>query len=327
MLDLVSLLEQSGRSIVEDLRRWFAPYPSGAGYYVVSDYCLNDPKKNHDVYAFEILLNHDTQDAIEEYIRAVAPKDLKSSRTTSEGLGKYLVSPVAFSLSFVVSRETSALRDYFSSEDIKAFVQAARELVQGWIENAPEHADYFGKVERRLRRLSLEMVRKQRSDRLIRQIFLVATFGSYVFDLLDIAKSPKAVKWISDRDAMFDRHDGLAFDLAFVIWLVSRSSRPGNPGAVPHLTFGLPGMDGVNDYEELIRLPDYLAGTLADLALPKIEFSHDKFPPIFKQLFVEASNNAVLQVTMSGDQLTTRRLGFGAERSAWQSLQPGAWTT
>lgn len=125
---------------------------------------------------------------------------------------------------------------------------------------------------------------------------------------------------------MFDRHDGLAFDLAFLFWLVSRSSKNGNPGAIPHLSFGLPGMDGVNDYAELIRLPDYLAGTLADMALPELEFSHDKFPPIFKQVFVEASNNAVLQVTMSGDQVTTRRLGFGAQRSAWQSLKPGDWS-
>lgn len=325
MLDLLSLLGRSGQSVVEDLRRWFAPYPSGAAYYVVSDYCLNDANKNHDVYAFEVLLNHDTQAAIEEYIRAVAPRDLKSSRKTSEGLVKYLVSPVSFSISFVVSRESSALRDYASSENIKAFVQAARELVQGWAENAPEHAGYFGEVDLRLQRLALEMVRKQRSDRLIRQMFLVAAFGSYVFDVLDIAKAPTAVKWISDRDAMFDRHDGLAFDLAFVIWLVSRSSRPGNAGAVPNMSFGLPGIDGINEYAELIRLPDYLAGTLADMALPVLEFSHDKFPPIFHQVFVKASNNAVLQVTMTGDRLTTRRLGFGAERSAWQSLQPGDW--
>ncbi|MDP1599427.1 hypothetical protein [Phenylobacterium sp.] len=40
MLDLLKLLNQSGPSIGDDLKRWFAPYDSGAAYYVVSDYCL-----------------------------------------------------------------------------------------------------------------------------------------------------------------------------------------------------------------------------------------------------------------------------------------------
>ena len=82
-------------------------------------------------------------------------------------------------------------------------------------------------------------------------------------------------------------------------------------------------MDGETEYAELIRLPDYLAGTLADVSLPEIEFSHDKFPPLFTQLFIEASNNAVLQVGHEGETLITRRVLFGAPRSVWQPLQPG----
>lgn len=325
MFDLLSLLEISGRTIGEDLKRWFAPYKSGAGYYVVSDYCLNDPGKKHDVYAFEIVLSHDTLDNISEYIRAVAPRDLKASRTTSKGLGQYLVCPVTFSVSFVVARDASALRGYASVEAIKSFIPEARGLIQLWIENSPEHAGYFERLDRQLQHLGLEMARKQRSDRLIRQIFLVATFGAYVLELLDIAQAPATIGWISDRDAMYDRYDGLAFDLAFLIWLVSRSSKTDTPTAVPHLGFGLPGMDGVNEYAELIRLPDYLAGTLADLALPDLEFTHVKFPPIFTQVFVNASNNAVVQVLMNGSQMTTRRISFGAPRAAWQALQPGEW--
>lgn len=325
MFELISLLEKSGRTIREDLTRWFQPYLPGGAYYLISDYCLNDAGKNHDVYAFEIVLNHDTRKAMAEYVRAVAPRDLKASRTTSEGLGQYLASPVTFSVNFVVARETNALRDYVSGERLRAFLPVARNLVQDWARNNAEHAAYFEAVDRRLKQLNLEVARKQPSDRLIRQIMLVAAFGAYVLDILDIAKAPQAIKWISDRDAMFDRHDNVAFDLAYLFWLVSRSSRCGSQGPVPNVAFGLPGMDGVNDYAELIRLPDYLAGTLADVTLPDLEFSHEKFPPIFRQVFVEASNNAVVQVGMSGETLITRRLGFGALRSAWQSLQPGDW--
>lgn len=67
MLELISLLEKSGRTIRDDLTRWFQPYLPGGVYYLVSDYCLNDAGKNHDVYAFEIVRNHDTRDAKDDW--------------------------------------------------------------------------------------------------------------------------------------------------------------------------------------------------------------------------------------------------------------------
>lgn len=325
MLDLLKLLNQSGRSIGDDLKRWFAPYDSGAAYYVVSDYCLGDAGKKHDVYAFEIVLHHDSPGAIEEYIRAVAPRDLKSSRKASHGLGQYLVCPVTFSVSFAVAKETRALRGYATAEAITDFIPQARQIVAGWIDHNPDHAEYFERLDRQLRQLGDEMGHKRRNERLVRQIFLVATFAAYVFDLLDLAKAPSEVLWISDRDAMFDRHDGLAFDLGFFFWLLVRSGWASSSPPMPRLKFAAPGMDGETEYAELIRLPDYLAGTLADVALPDIAFSHDKFPPLFAQLFVEASNNAILQINQDGEALVTRRVMFGAPRSVWQPLQPGEW--
>jgi hypothetical protein len=76
------------------------------------------------------------------------------------------------------------------------------------------------------------------------------------------------------------------------------------------MEFGQPGMDGLNEYAELIRLPDYLAGTLADMSLPELEFSHDKFPPIFSQVFVNARNNAIIEVLAERGGVTTSRIGF-----------------
>jgi hypothetical protein len=325
MLDLLNLLNQSGQSVSGDLERWFAPYSAGAAYYLVSDYCLGDAGKQHDVYAFEIVLHHDRLSAIEEYIRAVAPSDLKGARKASHGLGQYLVCPVTFSVSFSVAKETRALRGYATVDEMTSFVPEARRVVAAWIEHNSNHAAYFERLDRRLKLLGDELAQKRRNEKLIRQIFLVATFAAYVLELLDDAKAPSEVCWISDRDAMFDRYDGLAFDLAFFFWLLVRSERAPSSPPVPRLKFASPGMDGEQEYAELIRLPDYLAGTLADISLPEIEFSHDKFPPLFSQLFVEASNNAVLQVDLDGEALVTRRVLFGSPRSVWQPLQPDEW--
>lgn len=42
------------------MEKWFSPYPRGAAWYVISDYCIADAKKANDAFSFVIVLNHDT---------------------------------------------------------------------------------------------------------------------------------------------------------------------------------------------------------------------------------------------------------------------------
>ncbi|MBY5400139.1 hypothetical protein HFN01_35705 [Rhizobium leguminosarum] len=90
MFELINLLETVYRTISADLEAWFEQFPQGLAWNVFSDYCIGDPNKANDTFAFAIVLNHDTQSNIEEYIVAVAPSDIKGSRSSSEGLIKYL---------------------------------------------------------------------------------------------------------------------------------------------------------------------------------------------------------------------------------------------
>jgi hypothetical protein len=112
----------------------------------------------------------------------------------------------------------------------------------------------------------------------MRQIHLVAALAASLFKCLDAVRPPSHIRWIRDRDAMFDRHDAIAFDLAHYYFLLLRSQ---DSVAValerPDFIFALPGMDGIRQYEELIQLPDCLAGTIADIDVPAMQFSDDKF--------------------------------------------------
>jgi hypothetical protein len=124
MFELLSLLQTSSRTISDDLRRWFEPYPEGGAYYVVSDYGLNDETKQNDVFAFEIILAHDKLAAISDYIGAVAPRDIKKSRKASRGLGQYLVSPVTFSVSFVMTRSSRSQTHKRDSQRAAGLIQS-----------------------------------------------------------------------------------------------------------------------------------------------------------------------------------------------------------
>ena len=88
------------QSTQKDFVSWFKDFPAGASWYVISDYCFGDNTKSNDVVTFSVLLHHDTPDNIKEYIRAHAPKDIKKTRSPSEGFIQYLNAPVIFHFSF-----------------------------------------------------------------------------------------------------------------------------------------------------------------------------------------------------------------------------------
>lgn len=309
MLELLQLLDTSYRTISLEMDRWFAAYPSDIAWNVFSDYCIGDKNKANDAFSFAVVLNHDRQANISEYIAAVAPSDLKKSRSPSVGLISYLRSPVVFSVSYVVERSSKLLRDYATDDNIISELAGMRELVGLTIASSMETASYYRAVDKRLASFEMAMKRPGRNSHLARQIFLCAGFAAVLLRTLDNTKRPKFVRWISDRDPMFDQHDQVAFDLAKLYFDLLRQAG-GTARFHPEFTFGLPGWDGVNQYNEFIRIPDYLAGTMADIALPSMDFTHDKFRPIFADVFVNSQNNALVEILGNREKITTRRIGF-----------------
>ncbi|KXF77908.1 hypothetical protein ATN84_25000 [Paramesorhizobium deserti] len=308
MFELINLLETVYRTISADLEAWFRQFPEGLAWNVFSDYCIGDSNKANDTFAFAIVLNHDTQSNIEEYIAAVAPSDIKGSRSSSQGLIEYLSCPVVFSVSYLIEKKSKLLRDYMTDDNIRGALQDMRDVVSQMVVMMPEKADHYRAVDRRLASFQTEMKKRSPNSNLARQILLCSAFASIVCRHLAVKKKPKFIRWISDRDAMFDKHDKVAFDLSFLYFHLHRMMN-GQDALEPEFYFGLPGWDGENEYAEFIRIADYLAGTLADIKLPEMTFSHAKFEPVFRNLFVNGPNAALVEVlARDGGGVTARRL-------------------
>jgi len=127
MIDLLPVLVQATVTTRLQLKQWFARYPAGMPWSVVSDYCIGDVNKGNDVFSFVVVAPHDKAENICEYIAGAAPNDLKNTSKVSLGLVQYLTCevPVTFSLSFVMRREAALLRDYLSVEAMSALVAGA----------------------------------------------------------------------------------------------------------------------------------------------------------------------------------------------------------
>lgn len=311
MFDLLKLLNDNSPSLTRDLANWFEQFPPGAAWNLYSDYCVGNTEKANDSFSFVITLKHDTDQNFSEYISNVAPKDLKKTRQASEGLISYLNCPVAFSVSFIVERESKLLRQFITDENMHDFCVGLRELISMWAAEPGSDKQYWQRIDKALADFAFDVKRKKFNSKLARQVLLTSTFAGFLFAKLNKLKAPSYIRWVSDRDATFEKYNEVAFDISFIFFLLLRSQdgEVKDPNK-PQFLFAYPFIDGKTDYAEHVRLPDYLAGLCADIKLPSMEFSHAKFEKIFGSAILNSTNNIVLEVLGNSEKITARRLSF-----------------
>lgn len=323
MVDLLPMFINATNTIQKHMRHWFNAYPSGMPWTVVSDYCIGDKNKNNDVFSFVIIANHDKTENISEYISNVAPSDLKNVRQVPQGLIDYLTCqyPVTFSVSFVIDRGSALLRDYLRVDQMANFIPDACELVKSFQKNSPVSANldpmYFDEVLKRLEVFEKDLSRKQLNAKLARQIHLASGFAATLFYLVTQTTQAGYLRWISDRDKLIEHNDTVVYGLSYLYFILMSSRQPdlipneqGNIIInVPKITFELPNKVGENRFDALIRLPDYLAGTLADIGTD-MSYSKEKFGIIFDNVFIKSSNNWIIQLTSNDERISARSVQY-----------------
>lgn len=116
---------------------------------------------------------------------------------------------------------------------------------------------------------------------------------------------------------MIDHNDTVVYDLAYLYFILLSSSQQGlEPNAhgllmldVPKIFFELPEKTGRHRFDALIRLPDYLAGTLADIG-PDMSFSKDKFGEMLQGVLLDSLTNCVVQLTSTGERISARYIQY-----------------
>lgn len=306
---LQKVLNESAKRNIED---WFSPLPRGAAWHVISDYVFGNPNR-HDTASFVILLHHDKLETILEYIDNQAPVDIKKSRFASKGLINYLRSPVAFSFTFVLDDGDNFLSSYAPISEIISGLEEINALAGVMAEKSRQDGAYFSDVEKRIKDFVNDL-RGRGNAKLARQVFLVAAYAAVVMDYLDLAVEPSNVSWVSDRDAMLKKSDGIIWDIASIMFYLIKGGRFSTEDCVndlieePKIFHIIPEERGANYLDPLIRMPDYLAASASDVNLHTFEFSHQKLRDIGVACFTESSNCVLCALSWTGSGFLVRRL-------------------
>lgn len=322
MLPMLPILLQATKTARTTMGKWFESYPPGYTWTVASDYCIGDVNKPNDVFSFVVIAPHDTVENICKYIAGAAPKDLKNTKDIPLGLVQYLTSkvPVTFSISVVLKREEGLLRSFLDVDSMLMLVPSLIKYLEYRLERYPAertlgmHAD----MVKRIKAFGRELASKNLNAKLARQMHLVAAAAATVFNNLNISSKPKSIRWISDRDALVARHDAVVFDLTYVYYMMQaeingvEELEAGRTvtGKMADIGFEIPEQTGKHRFDEIIRLPDYLAGTLADLNSDTMTLSRGKFDVMLNNVFVNSTTNWMLQLLSREDRISARSALF-----------------
>lgn len=272
MLEIVNvIIDVLDKKEAINFKSFLANVPENAAWYLISDYCIGDSNKVNDVLSFSLLLNHDTTDNIKDYIKHFAPVDLKKTRSISEGFVSYVNSPVIYHFSIIIPREEKLLNNFFTEKDMNDvfdFMNKTCNKIK--LINAESNnigiANYYADVQKRISALRQDAKKKNFNKKLLRKIFLASSFGASIIFLLKKYSNPSHVGWVSDRDAIIDTYNGFAFD-NMIFWYKIISCVKGMYWNDPQFMFITPEKTGNNFLDELIRIPDYIAGTLASFKI------------------------------------------------------------
>ncbi len=212
------------------------------------------------------------------------------------------------------------LRNYLSVEAMSALVAGAISFLDDRLSlyQDARDIDYHQSAIKRLSAFKRDLSHKNVNAKLARQIHLVAAMVATLCNMLNQAVSARAIRWISDRDALFERHDAVVSDLAYVYYLTQaielttpEQRETQNIGSsLATLRFEIPEKTGKHRFDELIRLPDYLAGTLADLDSETMAVSKEKFDVVLHSVFVNSENNWLIQLLSTDERITARSALF-----------------
>nr|WP_294861274.1 hypothetical protein [uncultured Fluviicola sp.] len=260
-----------------------------------SDYCLNNKQKPNDVITFTLVPYIHDFNSLSELIKIIAKKDIKSSKTVNIDFIHFLTNYPLLNISFVLKnrRKLSSQHEDYKTTLLNSF-QALIDLNLARKKNFPEHSKHYEKLTKKYKCV-LEQIKIDKKVNLIADMSLITMLGAYVSAVIVEKCKPTLFGWFSDRDAINDICDGVSSSLFYSnLWELTEFDGK--------FAYTLAKSTSDPFFDEFIRIPDYIAGTLADLDFDEMAFSKDKFKNIFINYMAENNhNNFIFEIDFNKD--------------------------
>ena len=272
----------------------FLARENASQWVIASDYVIGGAGRYRDAYCYTIYPIYGELETTLNSVRASLPRDLKKTVTISTEAVKFLRSARHFSFCFVLRQGQTLFGSIGAVRDSLDLTIEMVEARSGWAEQLAA-----------LKRLRQKARAKNFNVKLLSDGVLASLFAAVIAMFVTKLASAALVSWFSDRDSMVISYNKIAFDL-----LGMHFYQACHEFQVPYGTVKLAvgDMSAAAWYDEMVRIPDFLAGALSAFDRETRGVATEKHLDLLTKVVSDAANIAVIEVDVTQSSFGARSL-------------------
>lgn len=264
-----------------------------------SDYCLCDKSKYNDCFSFTMCPTRHFK-IIMNNIEKNIPCDIKKATYISKETTNFLKNPYFFNISFIYDNIKEFSKTLKNNNN-----EILHKLLEADIENLSKKSDateFEKMLLSKTKKIYENSKAKNFNTLTYTKILLIAFLAAYVAYFLTKNLKLKKLIWLSDRGLVFDYNDGLCLDYynQFYHNLFSNISillsKP-DPFGIAKDT----NISAKMWYDNLIKFPDYSAGSIASWDINTNNVDKDKHVNVIENVIADNYNFNIIKISYANN--------------------------
>lgn len=291
------------KSFLNNLRNYLESHRDVTEFALISDYCVEDKGKPNNVIAFTLAPSHIVLPECMAELDRLIPKDIKKTTEVTKEISRALNDTRFFHVAFMLDDISGFLHsEIVGKQDVVLQnLQLIIQMLQVWSENQPEGRQKFQEQIKRFKQAKGELERPTANIKLFSRMSLTCILGAVLAFYLSKETICKSILWLADRDKIHDAFAKIYFDLFEINhWGLCLQELP--DARIPKVGFAVDEKGAKNLwFDTLIRLPDFIAGTVASWSLDTNRTSHEKHARLLQQVIADNLNCNLIKIEMRRD--------------------------
>jgi hypothetical protein len=252
---LISTFQQSA---TEAFRAFLSKHPFVSKWFIACDFVLSETQATHDAYAFTLFPHIKELPEWISQIADLAPADFKKTNQISDTMKSYLRSGETFTVCLLTPKK---LNPAGNIHDVRKGLDHTLTGMRAWHDASAQQVTIkaFEDLRRRANSNSFNAA-------LMSTMMISTALAAFCTLVLARERNIDVVGWFPDLDSITEAYDRIA-NLMFGVNVSAFCQQHQIDATKIRTVVGLPEADPENPnkmwYDELIRIPDFFAGSLA----------------------------------------------------------------
>ena len=275
------------QSIKKSLEKnYFPKYIDNKKWKCFSDYSF-DNKKPNNVITFTLLPYVIDFNILSSAIKEYAPKEIKKTQSINPKFIEFIKHSPFVTFSFILENHENLFlesKEFLKDSMLLSLNQIVNENIPNWTVETSHLEKYHKEIAKKTKKV-IRLIEENKKIKILKNMFLITSIGSYLCTQFANKTNAEIMGWFSDRDEINDVADKYSIDLfnfQFCEYLKNRNCE----------FVAAPASSQDNEwYQELIKIPDFITGALADYSFETELVSHNKFIPLLRELIADNDRN------------------------------------